>query len=119
MSTLETELARLCADNLTAHKMVCAAGLERDRLRAEVERLRDDKDTLEGFKHMFINTHTQRRLAEFENAGLLSALKLMVFKFDVFIDSEYCGTDLLAEQLAQADFAREVIRKAEDVPFRV
>ncbi len=37
----------------------------------------------------------------------------MVSKFDAFIDSEYCGTDLLAEQLAQADFAREVIREAE------
>ena len=32
------ELARLRADNLTAHQMACAAGLERDRLRAEVER---------------------------------------------------------------------------------
>ena len=42
-------------------------------------------------------------------AALLSALKLMVSKFDAFIDSEYCGTDLLAEQLAQADFARKVI----------
>ena len=46
-------------------------------------------------------------------ANLLSALKLMVSKFDAHIDSEYCGTDLLAEQLAQADFAREVIREAE------
>jgi hypothetical protein len=43
-------------------------------------------------------------------ANLLSALKLMVTKFDAYIDSEYCGTELLAEQLAQADFAREVIR---------
>ena len=50
-------------------------------------------------------------------ANLLSALKLMVSKFDAFIDSEYCGTDLLAEQLAQADFAREVIREAEGAPF--
>ena len=33
------DLARLRADNLTAHKMACAAGLERDQLRAEVERL--------------------------------------------------------------------------------
>ena len=33
------ELARLRADNLTAHQMACAAGLERDQLRAEVERL--------------------------------------------------------------------------------
>jgi hypothetical protein len=31
----ETELDRLRADNLTAHQMACAAGLERDRLRAE------------------------------------------------------------------------------------
>jgi hypothetical protein len=43
-------------------------------------------------------------------ANLLSALKLMVVRFDAYIDSEYCGTDLLAEHLAQADFAREVIR---------
>ena len=48
-----------------------------------------------------------------QNAKLLSALKLMVFKFDAHIDSEYCGTDLLTEQLAQADFAREVIREVE------
>ena len=33
------ELARLRAENLTAHQMACAAGLERDQLRAEVERL--------------------------------------------------------------------------------
>ena len=33
------ELARLRADNLAAHQMACAAGLERDQLRAEVERL--------------------------------------------------------------------------------
>ena len=32
------ELARLRADNLTAHQMACAAGLERDQLRAEVKR---------------------------------------------------------------------------------
>ena len=43
-------------------------------------------------------------------ANLLSALKLMVIRFDAYIDSEYSGTELLAEQLAQADFAREVIR---------
>ena len=33
------DLTRLRDDNLTAHEMACAAGLERDRLRAEVERL--------------------------------------------------------------------------------
>ena len=33
------ELARLRADNVAAHQMACAAGLERDQLRAEVERL--------------------------------------------------------------------------------
>ena len=52
--TLETELAaterlrfgadadrrRLRADNVAAHQMACAAGLERDQLRAEVERLK-------------------------------------------------------------------------------
>lgn len=48
-----------------------------------------------------------------QHAKLLSALKLMVFRFDAHIDSEYCGTDLLTEQLAQADFAREVIREVE------
>ena len=32
------ELARLRAENLTAHQMACAAGLERDQLRAEVKR---------------------------------------------------------------------------------
>ena len=32
------DLARLRADNLTAHQMACAAGLERDQLRAEVKR---------------------------------------------------------------------------------
>ena len=32
------DLARLRADNLTAHQMACAAGLERDRLRADLER---------------------------------------------------------------------------------
>ena len=41
------ELVRLRADNLTAHEMACAAGLERDRLRAE---LADEK-----------NLHTQTR----------------------------------------------------------
>jgi hypothetical protein len=30
------------ADNLKAHQMTCAAALERDRLRAEVERYKDD-----------------------------------------------------------------------------
>ena len=34
------ELVRLRADNLTAHEMACAAGLERDRLRAEAEALK-------------------------------------------------------------------------------
>lgn len=33
------DLTRLRADNLTAHQMACAVGLERDQLRAEVERL--------------------------------------------------------------------------------
>lgn len=33
------DLTRLRADNLTAHQMACAAGLERDQLRAEVKRL--------------------------------------------------------------------------------
>ncbi len=32
------ELARLRADNVAAHQMACAAGLERDQLRAEVKR---------------------------------------------------------------------------------
>ena len=41
-----TELARLRADNLTAHQMACAAGLERDQLRAEVERLDAEKPWL-------------------------------------------------------------------------
>ena len=36
----QAELARLRADNLTAHQMACAAGLERDQLRAEVKRLK-------------------------------------------------------------------------------
>lgn len=43
---LEKELARLRADNLTAHQMACAAGLERDQLRAEVERLCKQRDNL-------------------------------------------------------------------------
>ena len=34
------ELTRLRADNLTAHQMACAAGLERDQLRAEVDALK-------------------------------------------------------------------------------
>ena len=45
--TLETELsaarsdiAHYLRDNLTAHQMACAAGLERDQLRAEVEALK-------------------------------------------------------------------------------
>lgn len=45
---LERELAAFRSDNLTAHKMACAAGIERDTLRdeiaikdAEIERLRD------------------------------------------------------------------------------
>ena len=33
---LERELAALRLDNLTAHKMACAAGIERDILRAEL-----------------------------------------------------------------------------------
>ena len=33
---LERELAALRSDNLTAHKMACAAGIERDTLRAEL-----------------------------------------------------------------------------------
>lgn len=37
---LERELAALRSDNLTAHKMACAAGIERDTLRAE--RLRNE-----------------------------------------------------------------------------
>ena len=37
---LERELAALRSDNLTAHKMACAAGIERDTLRAELVRLR-------------------------------------------------------------------------------
>ena len=37
---LERELAALRLDNLTAHKMACAAGIERDTLRAELERLK-------------------------------------------------------------------------------
>jgi hypothetical protein len=49
-----------------------------------------------------------------QNAKLLSALKLMVFKFDDITDSEYGGTPLLAEQLAQADFARDVIAEVEN-----
>ena len=48
-----------------------------------------------------------------QNAKLLSALKLMVSKFDQITTSEYCGTDLLTEQLAQADFARLVIGEIE------
>ena len=32
----ERELAALRSDNLTAHKMACAAGIERDTLRAEL-----------------------------------------------------------------------------------
>lgn len=48
-----------------------------------------------------------------QNAKLLSALKLMVSKFDDIIDSEYGGTYLLAEQLAQADFARKLIEEVE------
>lgn len=31
------DLARLRADNLTAHQMACAAGLERDQLRAAID----------------------------------------------------------------------------------
>ena len=38
--TFLAELAVLRADNLTAHKMACAAGIERDTLRAELERLK-------------------------------------------------------------------------------
>ncbi len=48
-----------------------------------------------------------------QNAKLLSALKLMVSKFDDITDSDYCGTPLLAEQLAQADFARLVLGEIE------
>lgn len=36
----QAELTRLRADNLTAHQMACAAGLERDQLRAEVSEAR-------------------------------------------------------------------------------
>ena len=39
VETDAAELARLRDDNLTAHQMACAAGLERDRLRAELKEL--------------------------------------------------------------------------------
>ena len=40
LDALTADLTRLRADNLTAHQMACAAGLERDQLRAEVEALK-------------------------------------------------------------------------------
>lgn len=40
LDALTAELARLRAENLTAHQMACAAGLERDQLRAEVSEAR-------------------------------------------------------------------------------
>ena len=42
---LERELAALRLDNLTAHKMACAAGIERDILRAELAAKNAEADT--------------------------------------------------------------------------
>ena len=42
---LERELAALRLDNLTAHKMACAAGIERDILRAELAAKDAEADT--------------------------------------------------------------------------
>ena len=42
---LERELAALRSDNLTAHKMACAAGIERDTLRAELAAKNAEADT--------------------------------------------------------------------------
>ena len=42
---LERELAALRLDNLTAHKMACAAGIERDTLRAELAAKNAEADT--------------------------------------------------------------------------
>ena len=41
----ERELAALRSDNLTAHKMACAAGIERDILRAELAAKNAEADT--------------------------------------------------------------------------
>lgn len=51
-----------------------------------------------------------------QNAKLLSALKIMVSKFDDITDSDYdeIGSILLAERKAQADFARQVIAEVEN-----
>lgn len=135
MEVLERELA-------ATERLRFGADADRRRLRAEVEQkgnllvtaIKSAGDQAERAERVEAECLEQARLlgmsgereadllgklerAEAENADLLSALKLMVSKFDAFIDSEYCGTDLLAEQLAQADFAREVIRKSEDAPF--
>jgi hypothetical protein len=49
------ELIFFRADNLKAHQMTCVAGLERDRLRAEVERLNEQCETN---KRSISNAHT-------------------------------------------------------------
>ena len=40
------DLARLRADNLTAHQMACAAGLERDQLRSELAEAKVERETV-------------------------------------------------------------------------
>jgi hypothetical protein len=44
---------------------------------------------------------------------LLEALKAMVDKFDSEIHNEYDGTSILKHRLAEVDFARLIIAKAE------
>ncbi len=44
---LTIEITALREDNLKAHQMACAAGLERDRLRDELAALRKDKERLD------------------------------------------------------------------------
>jgi chromosome segregation ATPase len=42
----DEELARLRAENLTAHQMACAAGLERDQLRSELAEAKVERETV-------------------------------------------------------------------------
>ena len=73
------DLTRLRADNLTAHQMACAAGLERDQLRAEVERLDAEKPWLKEANARA--AHAEAALAEWSVLNLWGGTPEIIHEF--------------------------------------
>jgi hypothetical protein len=82
------ELIFFRADNLKAHQMTCAAGLERDSLRAEVERLKGMRTAAEAIMTDVAEANEEIAIARAEKAEAELAKR----------DSEYLrGTAMVAE----------------------